>query len=99
MRFWTHISLPYNLAALIVVTSLVVLLVASVAFVLTELYTLKQTMVMQLRTIAELLSAESTAAVVALDEDAVRETLATLQTQPRILAATFYLSKGYVFAR
>ena len=59
MRFWKHISLTYKLMALVLLTSMIVLLVASVAFVITNLNSFQDTMVTQLRTLAEVMGAKS----------------------------------------
>ena len=88
-----------KVALLIGLAAVVGLLLAGVAVVVYELRTFRPRAVGDARTQADLLEANSIAALQFDDSAAARENLATLRSRPEILAATLFRRDGTVQAR
>jgi PAS domain S-box-containing protein len=83
---------------IIMITSSLVLLFTSAAFVVNELSTFRNTTVEQLTTLAEVIGTNSTAALMFNDPKAAQKTLAALRVKPHVLAAMIVSNYGDVFA-
>ena len=68
------------------------------ALILYELITSRDESVEQVATLARIVSANSTAALAFRDEQDAQEVLATLRTEPSIVAAALYDDGGELFA-
>ncbi len=77
----------------------IVLLVACIIFFIYEFYIIRKTTTEKLSTIGKIISLNSTAALAFYDPEAAREILASLKTEPHIVAACLYDKDGKIFAR
>ncbi len=98
MRVVQNLSIKRKLILIIMVTSAVALVLASAVFTIYDWLTFQQTMMRDLSTLAEVLGANSTAALTFSDPRAAEETLATLRAKPHIVSACLYTTDGQVFA-
>jgi signal transduction histidine kinase len=96
---WSFEDLPIKrkLMLVIMLTSLTALLLACTGFALYELVTVRRLMVADLTTLAEVIGATSTAALIFEDTKAAAEFLGALKTKPHIVTACFYTKHGYFF--
>src|SRR5689334_9370106 len=84
---------------ILLLTSGVALLLTCTAFFVYEFVTFRQTAVRELSTLGKIVAANSTAALAFQNPDDARETLAALQAEPHIVAATLYDNRDRLFAR
>jgi signal transduction histidine kinase/ActR/RegA family two-component response regulator len=82
-----------------VLSSIVVLLLATAAFVAYELVTFRHAMVHKLTTEADLLGANITSALVFDDKESATKTLDALHAEPHVVAAAVYRPDGTQFAQ
>jgi hypothetical protein len=99
MRFFQGMPIKRKLMVIIMLTSSSVLLLASAAFVIKELLTLRHTLVTQLSTLAAVVEASSTTALLQNDLQATQATLNTLKTAPYIVAAMLHTPDGAIFTQ
>jgi diguanylate cyclase (GGDEF)-like protein len=92
------VSIRWKLTLLIVTISTVSLLLASVAFITSDRINSQQTTSNNLRTMAEIIAANSSAALLFGDARAAQETLGFLKAQQHIQAAAIYGMDETVFA-
>jgi signal transduction histidine kinase/DNA-binding response OmpR family regulator len=90
-------SIQRKLTGLIMLTSSVALLLATGASVAYQVVTLRTALTRQLNSMADVVAANSTAALAFRDPAAGRETLAALRAEPRIEAAYLYDREGRLF--
>ena len=88
-----------KLMTVILLTSGVVLLLACGAFLTYELLTFRQTMVRNLSTLAQVVAANSTAAVAFDNRTDATEVLSALSAERHIVAAGLYDNTGTLFAK
>jgi signal transduction histidine kinase len=98
---WSVEALPIKrkLMLVIMLTSLTALLLACAGFAMYEFVTVRRLMVADLTTLADVIGATSTAALIFEDTKAATEFLGALKTKPHIVAACFYAKDGRFFAR
>ena len=84
--------------AVMLLTSAAAIVVTCAALILYELVTSRGESLEQVATLARVVSANSTAALAFRDEQDAREVLATLRTEPSIIAAALYDDGGELFA-
>lgn len=77
----------------------VVLLVTCTTFFSYEFYKFRQTSTEKLSTIGKIVSANGTAALAFANHDDAQEILASLKSEPNIVAACFYDEKGNLFSQ
>lgn len=87
-----------KLLRIIFLISAVVLLVTCVTFFIYEWYTFRKTTTEKLSTIGKIIALNSTAALAFDDPGAAKEILASLKTEPHIVAACLYNKDGKLFA-
>ena len=92
------ISIRRKLTLLIVVISSVSLLIASIAFITTDRINAQQTVSDNLGTMADIIAANSSAALLFSDRVAAQETLSFLKSQQHIQSAAIYDSDEMEFA-
>ena len=92
------VSIRWKLTLLIVTISTVSLLLASVAFITSDRINSQQTTSNNLHTMAEIIAANSSAALLFGDARAAQETLGFLNAQQHIQAAAIYSMDETVFA-
>ena len=88
-----------KLMTMMLVTSGLVLLLTSAAFVTYEVVTFRQTALRQLATLGQVIAANSTAALAFANPDDAREILSALKAEHHIVGATLYDGQGQPFAR
>ncbi len=98
MRSFGDLSIRHKLTAIIVFTSMVVLVLASVLFVTSEMLTLRRIIVQELAVIARIVARNSAAAIVFEDAFAAEENLASLRAKPSIETASIFLGDGTMLA-
>jgi len=98
MKYLSDISIRWKLTALIVTISSVSLLLASLAFITSDRINTQQTVTNNLKTMAEIIAANSSAALLFGDPVAAQETLGFLKSQKHIQAAAIYEMNNSVFA-
>ena len=97
--FPRNIPIRRKLTLVVLVSSTAALLVASAALFAFQVYTFRQSFMRDLTSLAEIISANSTAAITFRDGDAAREILAGLRVKQQIEDAFIVLPNGKVFAR
>jgi len=88
-----------KLMAALLVTSGAVLLLASASFLIYEVLTVRKGMVQGYLTRAQIIAANSTAALAFQNEKDATEVLSALKTDRRVMVACIYDEEGGVFAR
>jgi signal transduction histidine kinase/ActR/RegA family two-component response regulator len=97
-RLLARLPIRLKLIAVIVLTSAVVLVLASLGFLASDYYLTRGELERDLRSQAELLLGHSAAAVQFDDRPTARETLETLSTKPNIRLACLYDVRGQIFS-
>ena len=95
----SNVSIRRKLTLIIMLTSVIALLLASIAFVTFDWITHRNDVVRELSVIAEMTGSNSTGALVFDDKRAAEEILAALQAKPEIKFARLYDKTGRVFAQ
>ncbi len=98
-RRFGALSIRWKLPLVIALTSTVALLLASTGFVAYELFSFRQDVNREATTMAEVIGANSTAALTFGDQAVAGEVLAALRADRGILMACTYDARGQVFAR
>ena len=93
------LSIRAKIVLITMATSSLALLLASVGFVVYDLFSFRSRMSQDLITQADIIGSNSTVALAFQDERAVSETLAALRAKDDIVAAAIYLPDGRLFAR
>ncbi len=99
MPAFRDISVKYKITAITLVTSYVVLVLASVVFVGVEWMSNRRTIGQELETIADIIGNNSTAAIVFDDRDGAEEILASLHAKPNIEWEYVYRADGTILAK
>jgi C4-dicarboxylate-specific signal transduction histidine kinase len=97
--FPRNIPIRRKLTLVVLVSSTAALLVASAALFAFQVYTFREGFVGDLGSLAEIISANSTAAITFQDSDAAREILAGLHVKQHVENAFIVLPSGKIFAR
>jgi len=92
-------SIKHKLTGIIMLTSVIVLLVASAAFITNDLIMLRRTMVEGVLTLAKAMGIHSAATLVFDDQKSAEETLAALSAEPHIVTACIYSMDSKPFAK
>jgi len=98
MLHFRDISLKNKLRLIILLTSGILLLLVSTAFVKTESIIFQRSMVAELVTLADLMGMNSTAPITFQDQYTAEENMASLKAKPRIILAHVFLTDGKLFA-
>ena len=93
-----NVSLKTKLTLMTMFTSILVLLLAVVAFVMIEIRLFRSALVKDVATLAEIIGTNNTAALSFADQDSATRTLAALASVPHILSATLSDKDGQLFA-
>ncbi|WP_300455855.1 CHASE sensor domain-containing protein [Desulfobacula sp.] len=92
-------SLRAKLGFLMGGVALLTLFMVSTALIVNEKYNARKNLVRELQSMADLVALNSSVAMVFHDEQAARETLASLAAKPEIMAAVLYDDTGTVYSR
>lgn len=87
-----------KLTTIILLTCSLVILMASVVYILNELYSFKRNLIHNISTLAEVAGINSTAALTFRDIKTAEEILMALSVEPYVLIANIYPVNGKVFA-
>ncbi|HEY6867814.1 MAG TPA: response regulator, partial [Candidatus Eisenbacteria bacterium] len=98
MTFARHLSIRRKLTLIMMMTSVVALLLACGAFLVYEQITHRKAMARDLSLLADVIGANSTAALTFHDPDAAREQLRALRAQPHVVSACIYDQNGAPYA-
>ncbi len=99
MRVLRDAPIRRKLEAIMLVTSAVVLSLSLVALLVLQLTSIREELEDRLQGLADVLGANSTAAMAFEDRSTASEILATLSTQPDVISATITRPDGDLFAR
>jgi len=92
MGGFAHLSFKWKLTLSLMVTSVISLLTACATFFLYDSYLFRESMVKELQTTANVISAGSQTAMITRDEAAVKKALTALKDKDQIVAAVIYSS-------
>src|SRR5947207_14954241 len=92
MGGFAHLSFKWKLTLSLMVTSVIALLTACATFFFYESYLFRQSMVKELQTTANVISAGSQTAMITRDKEAVKKALTALKDKDQIVAAVIYSS-------
>src|ERR1035437_5569448 len=92
-------SIKRKTLAVIMLTSVAVLLLTAAAFTVYDLVTYRQNLVHSLSATAAIIADHSISALTFRDEKDARATLASLRADPRIVAAALYDGQGNLLDR
>lgn len=99
MRVFRDLSIKRKLTLVIMLTSSIALLLACAAFVIYDLVTVRRAMTRSLSILAEIVGANSTAALSFNDQNSAKEVLAALSAEQHIVSACIYTKDGKSFAK
>jgi len=99
MPILRDMHLKPKLTAIIMVITGIALLLASAAFVISEVISFRREMVENLSTLAEVIGTNSTAALTFKDKTAAQETLSALRAEPNVMSGYIFTRGGEVFAK
>jgi len=98
LRNFRDISIQYKLSAIILLTSAIVLLLASSAFVTNEMIIFRRSMVADLYTLGDVVGLNSAGGLIFGDNVTVEENIRALQAKSNIIFAIVFSKEGNVFA-
>ncbi|MDH3444644.1 MAG: response regulator, partial [Deltaproteobacteria bacterium] len=98
-RQFRDFSIKSKLSIIMVLTTVGVSCLISVAFVMNQLATFRQGIVEEMATLAEVIGENSTASILFSDSKAAVDTLSGLRAQPNVISAKIYLGSGELFAK
>jgi PAS domain S-box-containing protein len=93
------LSIKHKIMTVTMLTSVVVLAMAVIAFMAYDLSTYRESMQRSLRTLAQVTADNSTAALAFGNDKDASETLSALRLEPQIVSAALYDSAGRLFVR
>ncbi|HDH06416.1 MAG TPA: HAMP domain-containing protein [Nitrospirae bacterium] len=93
------ISIKQKLIVLTMLTSSVVLLMASMFYITNDLLTRRKAMIKKISTITKVIGENSTAVLTFNDKKTAEEILGAFRTEPYIVSAYIYKKNGEVFAK
>jgi len=99
MLGFQNLSIQRKLTAIIMLTSSVALLLAAATYIVFDLVSIRHSMIRDLEVIAEIIGANSRAALVFNDQQSAEETLAALSAEAHVMAAILYTKDRKLFAK
>lgn len=96
---FANLPVRFKVTAIAVITTTIVIVLASALFVALEINNYRRALVQELTAIAQITSSNSTAAILFNDGAAAEETLGALGARPNIESASLYTVDGAQFAR
>jgi len=91
-------SIKHKLMTIILLTCSLVILIASIVYILNELHSFKRNLVHNISTLAEVAGINSTAALTFRDPKTAHEILSSLSAEPHVRVANIYAVNGNIFA-
>jgi uncharacterized membrane protein affecting hemolysin expression len=99
MRSFRDISIRRKLTAMMMLTSLIVLLLAVVSFGTNDLVTFRRTMIKDMLMLAEVIGSNSIGALSFNDREFAENILAAIDANPHVIFACIYNKEGDLFAK
>ncbi len=99
MPLLSRVSIKHKLTLIMMLTSTIVVLLCSLAFVVSSLVSFRLSMLQQVSTLAEVLGVNCTAPLTFNDRGAAEENLAALRAVHSIVSATVYGADNSLFVR
>ncbi|MDM8566642.1 ATP-binding protein [Candidatus Halobeggiatoa sp. HSG11] len=97
MRISNKISIKNKLRIIILLTSTVVIFLASIAFVASDLFTFRQQMIKDLSVLADLVGINSSAGLIFRNNYTIEENIAGLKANENITTVYIFTKKGDIF--
>lgn len=91
-------SIQNKVSIVVIMTTAAALLLSSIAFIINDALTLQRSVISELDSMASIVGANSTAAIVFGDPESAYETLRSLNKRNNIVAAAIFTNDGEVFA-
>jgi two-component system, sensor histidine kinase len=98
MHLFQNLSIRRKLTLIIMVTTCVAILMACAVFLSFDIYNFRQSKVHDLETVAEILAANSTAAMTFSESGSAQDVLRALRVTEHVIAAGVYQSDGRILA-
>ncbi|MDM8561702.1 ATP-binding protein [Candidatus Parabeggiatoa sp. HSG14] len=98
MRIFTHLSIKNKLRFIIIITSGIVLLLASATLVTADLLNSRRNMVRELFVLADLVGINSTAGLIFQDNFVAEENIVGLKANSHVIQANIFSKEGTLFA-
>ena len=98
MRAFRGLSISRKLNVMIMATSSLALLLATISMVGYDLYSFRRSQMNDLATLADVIGSNTTAALTSRDPKAAKEILSMLSAKKQVTAACIYTREGRVFA-
>jgi signal transduction histidine kinase len=98
MNIFNNINIKYKLILIGLLTSGIAILFSSGIFVTADVIFTRRALIQDLATMAEIIGANSTAAIVFDDERAAEKALSALKAKPNVIRASIVTPEGKVFA-
>lgn len=98
MVSFKHLPIKWKLKLIIIFTSFVALVFASVAFMLKDLIEMRQTILSDLSSLAQVIGINSVGALLFDDQGLAEKNLAALRAKPHVVLACMYDANGEIFA-
>lgn len=98
LRPFTHWPLEHKLTGMGLLSTGLALLVVSIAFVINDRLSIRNTIEARMSSLADVIGTNSTAALTFRDHKAATETLAALRQEPHVVAAFTIDAEGHTFA-
>jgi len=99
MLTFRDLSIKKKLNTVIIFTSGIILLLASVAFVINDIITYRRNMITELFTLADLVGINSTAGLIFNNSRTTQKNIAALKANPHIILTNIFSKNGRIFAR
>gem|GEM_PF-6178556 len=99
MIHFGKLTIKHKLVGIIMLTSLITLLLGSLAFFMNDRYAANNTMIYIMTSQAKIIGENSTAALAFNDAHAAEETLNTLSSQEHVIRAAIFLPDGSIFSQ
>ena len=97
-NMFANLPVRFKITAIAVITTTIVIVLASALFVALEINNYRRALVQELTAIAQITGSNSAAAILFNDRLAAEETLGALRARPNIESASLYTSDGSPFA-
>ena len=98
MRFVPTVSIRFKLTAIMVATSIIVLLLASAVYLITDVIGQRNDLVGDVSTVAEIIASGTGQDLVRKDQKAAEAHLGDLKSDPHVISAFVVTSKNEIFA-
>src|SRR6267378_240344 len=99
MPFFSDLSIKRKLTLIMMLTGIIALVLSCASFIVYDQIFSRRAMAQDLKSLAEIIGNNSTAAIIFNDPDSATEILAALSARPEIISACIYNREGKPFAQ